>query len=457
MTTSDRLDILPLTRELCGFRTGVVADDNEALFARLGQELDFTIQRFASGDQHNGWVVPQNWIVDRATISHGGRTVFDGTVHPLALGMYSRSFQGTLDLEELKPHLVSNPDQPDAYMFHSIWQIRSWAPDWIFCMPHDIYRTLEPGSYDIDLQVRYEPGEMLVASFEHRGRSDKTIVFNTNTCHPTQANDGFCAVSMLVRLFQWLRTQDTHYSYRLILAPEHLGSVFYMRGLDRQEKARLVSGIFAEMPGNRAQICVTSTFLGNQRLDLACRNAVRASKLGTRLANWREGCGNDETVWEAPGHEVPFVEITRALSPDHPYPEYHSSNDNPDLMDLEMVYEFYETLQQIVATLETDSRLHRHFDGLICLSHPDYDLYFERHDPTIDKALTGDDERWGHLLDSLLRYMDGSITLLEIAQRHDLPYPRLLEYVRQFGEKGLVTLEFAPIERQPISLARPPA
>ncbi|MBM3558487.1 MAG: DUF4910 domain-containing protein, partial [Alphaproteobacteria bacterium] len=440
---ADPADILPLTRELCAIATNVVADANERMLACLARELPFEVRRYPTGSEHNGWLVPPKWIVERATIARDGATVFDGTMHPLALAMYSRPFSGRLTLDELKAHIVTNPEQPGACMFHSVWQIRSWAADWAFCMPYDVFRTLALGDYDIDLAVRYEDGEMPVATYDHKGRSERTIVFNTNTCHPTQANDGFCAVAMLVRLFQWLHGRETYYSYRLVLGPEHLGSTFYTRDLGRDGMERIVAGIFAEMPGNRAPVCVTSTFRGGHRIDLACRNAVRQSRLGARLAGWREGCGNDETVWEAPGNEVPFVEMTRAITPDRPYPEYHSSNDNPDLMDPEMVGEFFSILQEIVETLERDSRLHRHFDGLICLSNPAYDLYFERHDPAIEKALTDEDERWGHLLDSLMRYFDGSVTILEIAERHGLPFRPLYDYLQRFATKGLVSLEFA--------------
>jgi len=447
----DPLDILPLARELCSFRSGVVADDNEPLFARLCQELPFTLHRFRSGDSHNGWVVPDNWRVHSAMIKLDDNVLYDGTVHALGVGMYSRSFQGELDWEELKTHLVSNPDLPDAHVFHSVWQIRSWAADWALCVPHATYQQMGPGRYTVDLVTSYEPGEMIVAEYESKGRSDDIIVFNTNTCHPTQANDGFVAVALLVRLFLWLSEQDTYYSYRLILAPEHLGSVFYMRGREREEIARMKSCIFAEMPGNIDNLTVARTFLGEQTLDLAFRNVVRHYSRGYKLAGWREGCGNDETVWEAPGHEIPTVEFTRAADPNFPYPEYHSSRDNPDLMNHEMLVEFHEALRRVTQILESNVVLHRHFNGLICLSNPDYDLYFERHDPAIDKGLTDDDEKWGHLLDSLLRYFDGSISVLEIAERHELPYFELLAYLKRFQARGLVSFEFAPVQRPVLS------
>jgi aminopeptidase-like protein len=447
----DSAAILSLTRELCSFVTGIVADGNDGLIARLQGELAFEVRRYPSGEQHNGWVVPRNWHVDCATISRDGKVVFDGRAHPLGVGMYSKSFSGELDLEELRPYIVTNPDQPNAHMFHCIWQIRSWAADWRLSVPYDVFKTFEPGRYRVDLRTRTTPGHMPVLSHDHRGRSDRTIVFHTNICHPTQANDGFCAVALLVRLFQWLAARNTYYTYRLVLAPEHMGSVMYCRDLGRAGLEKIVSAVFMEMPGNRAPLAVTSTFLGGQPIDKVFAEATRALSQGVRRAPWRQGCGNDETVWEAPGHEVPCVEVTRAAHFNFPYPEYHSSNDNADLMDADMVDETLTVLQRAIETLETNVRPLRRFDGLICLSNPEYDLYMERYDPAIDKGLTDEDEKWGHLLDHLFRELDGSSTVLDIALAHDLPYSRLLRYLRRFEEKGLVDLEFAPIERVPIS------
>ena len=53
-------DACELTRDLCQFETGVVADGNEALFACLSRQLSFKRYSFRSGDTFNGWSVPNN-------------------------------------------------------------------------------------------------------------------------------------------------------------------------------------------------------------------------------------------------------------------------------------------------------------------------------------------------------------------------------------------------------------
>lgn len=441
--------MIALARDLCAFRTGVVADGNEGLFARLAEELPWKLLRWRSGDTFNGWQVPENWRVEKAEIRRDGRLVFDGTAHTLAVARLSRPFQGTLDWEDLKTHLVTDPGLPDAYVFHCMWQYRPWAADWALSMPHDVYRTLGPGRYEIDLRTVGEPGEMIVGQHEKPGRSDRTIVFHSNNCHPHMANDGFAGTALLIRLFQWLAGQDTYYTYRLVVGPEHLGTVFYLRDMPQAELDRIVCGVFEEMPGTGGPIKVASTFLGGQRIDQAFRNAVRHHARSHALVPWRQGAGNDETVWEAPGYEVPFVEVTRSEDLLFPFREYHTSLDTPDLMQPDQLEEFLEVLKQVIGALEGDCRPMRTFNGLICLSNPAYDLYQERRDPAVAKDLPEDAEKWGYLLDCLLRYLDGKMTVLEIAERHDLPFDRVRSYIERFAEKGLVRLEFAPVERQP--------
>jgi aminopeptidase-like protein len=436
-----------LIRELCSFATGVVADANEALFRRIGQELPLEMFRFKSGETFNGWQVPQNWRVKRAKVLRDGHEVFDGTSHTLGVARYSKPFKGEVSWEELKPRLVTNADLPAGYMFHCMWQYRPWDADWALSVPHKIYRALGPGTYRVELETEYSPGEMLVAHHHKRGGSEHMIVFNSNTCHPHMANDGFAGTTVLIRLFQWLARRDTHYSYRLVLGPEHLGSVFYLRGLPAGEIDRMVCGVFEEMPGTRGAIKAASTFLGGHAIDKAFAAALRHHSKAHELVPWRKGAGNDETVWEAPGYEVPFVELTRCEDQFAPYREYHSSLDTPELMDPAQLDEMLEVLKRTIEILEGNATMERRFNGLVCLSNPQYDLYMERPDPTIEKNLEADAEKWGHLLDCLLRYFDGTMTILDIALKHDLPFDRLRRYLVRFEEKGLIRLKFAEIPR----------
>lgn len=443
-------EVLALTRELCEFSTGLVAEDNERLFQRLAQELPLHVHRWPSGSEHNGWIVPQLWKVRKAQIRKESKVLFDGTAHPLGVATYSKPFRGRVDAATLREHVATSPQLPEAYLWHCLWAYRPWQADWAFSIPHEQYRAFGEGPFEVDLDTTYEPGELLVAEAEHRGSSDRTIVFNAHTCHPRMANDDFAGVAVLVHLFRWLQGRKTRYTYRLILGPEHLGTVFYLRDRAPGDLQRLVGGAFAEMPGTRSPVKVASSFLGDQVVDRVFRHVAKHHARAPVFVPWRQGAGNDETVWEAPGYEVPFVEVSRSEALLEPYREYHTSLDSPELMDEAQLEEFFRVFAGAVQVLEENAVPRRTFDGLVCLSNPKYDLYVERADPAIAKDLPADSEAWGHLLDCLPRYLDGSMTLLDIAEKHGLPFERVAAYLAKFQAKGLVELTWAPVERRPV-------
>jgi hypothetical protein len=90
--------------------------------------------------------------------------------------------------------------------------------------------------------------------------------------------------------------------------------------------------------------------------------------------------------------------------------------------------------------LETDSVVHRRFNGLVALSNPRYDLYVERPDPVVEKNLTERDIRFGQMQDRLPRAFDGARTVFDIAEAFGVSYTRLREYLRRFEDKDLVAL-----------------
>ncbi len=453
--SKDTYQIAALTRELSQFATMIVADDNELFFKRLSSELPISLLTFQSGAVHNGWIIPQKWTVKRAKILVNGEVVFDGKSHTLGVAMYSRSFSGRVSYQELQSHVVSHKKIPAAHVFHCMWQYRPWQADWAFCIPTATWSTFsKDAEFDIELETNLEAGEMIVGEYTHEGTLPKTIVFNAHTCHPHQANDALVGVATLVRLFQWLSGRKTRYTYKLILGPEHLGTVFYLQNRPKSDINQMVGGIYTEMTGTKSSLKAASTFLGNQAIDRVVGHALRHYTKNHIQVAWRRGAGNDETVWEAPGYEVPFVELTRAHSLWEPYPEYHSDFDNVESLDMENVEEAYEVLQHVVNIFEDDRLMYRQFDGIICLSNPEYDLYFERPDPAVSKNLGVDSEKWGYLTDCLLRYFDGSISVLDIAERHSLPFEDLLKYLRRFEEKGLIVFSPVEVERRAASTVR---
>ena len=443
-------EILKLAKELCQFSTGVVADENIGLFKRIEKEIELKYIEFKSGSTFNGWLVPKNWRVKKANIFKDGKLLFNAALNHIGVARYSKSFSGRMSLTELKRHLVTNPNLPNSTIFHCAWQYRPWDADWAISMPYKVFKRLSSGFYDIELITEYSNGKMIVAYCDIKGKSNKTIIFNTNNCHPKMANDGFAGTAVLIRLFQWLKKRKNFYSYKLIIAPEHLGSIFFLSSLKKKELKNMVCGIFEEMPGNNANAKVTKTFNGDHIIDEAFKNIFRTKYKKSEIVEWRKGAGNDETVWESPGYEIPFVELTRCENQFEPFKYYHTDHDTVENLSDKKVGEFLMILQDVIDILENDQKIFRKFDGLLCLSNPKFNLYKERKDPAIEKNLGDDSEKWGHLLDCLLRYFNGKHSILEIANIHDLYFKDLYDYILEFKKKNLVRLVFNEIEKKEI-------
>jgi aminopeptidase-like protein len=320
--------------------------------------------------------------------------------------------------------------------------------DWGFCVPFEQYQRWPDGEYEIDLMTEYLPAEMLVGECRIQGESPDTIVFNAHTCHAAQFNDGFAGVALIFELFNWLRDRRPHYSYLAVFGPEHLGTAFYLSSLREEELKRLKLACFIEMIGIEYPLVLQHSFLGDSILDQVARyvlnDTVQKSGEGSlKTGEFRTIVGNDETVWEGAGIEIPCISISRCYH-DFYYKEYHTHRDDLERNSLEKLWQAFMAIQRIVRILEEDRLIARKFKGLIALSNPKYGLYIERPDPVLDKRLSDEQLRMGRLQDRLPRFLDGQHSVFQIADRFGVPFEVLKSYLERFVEKGLADILHVP-------------
>lgn len=440
MTETGKKFNLKIFQKILELPIGIANKANEEMFALLSEVYPLTLKRYPSDTEHNGWVIPRDWDVTRAEILKDGILLFDGTRHPLAVAGYSTGFSGKVTKNELDKHVFSNRENPDSYPFHCVNNYRPWAKHWGFCIPFAEYNNWTEGEYEVDLEVDFQPGEMIVGEAFLPGESKETIVFNAHTCHPCQANDDMAGVFLILELFKWLSLRKRKYSYLAVLGPEHLGTVFYIAGLTDEFIRRLKGCFFIEMPGTETPLLLQKSFFGDSVVDRVSLYVLKDIEKDLRVASFREDIryyvGNDETVWEAAGIEVPTVSISR-----WPYEQYHTSADNLDIISADKMMETFKALQKMVEVLEIDHSFKRKFKGLIALSNPKFNLYIERWDPTVDKKLKDMDFKLGRMQDHLPRYLNEKYTVFDIAEKFDVPFDFLVRYLSRFKEKGLVEFE----------------
>ena len=408
------------------------------MFDALNTIYPINIHRHETGREHNGWIIPHQWNVKKALIKQNGKILFDGTIHPLAVAGNSHSYSGVVSKEELDNHIFYRKKVPNAYNYHCMNYYKSWINDWGFCVPYNIWKDWGNADYDIELETEHIKGEMLVGECTHQGELSETIIFNAHTCHPCQFNDDLSGVAVILALFKWLNNQKTRYTYKGLLGPEFFGSVFYLADLSENQLSNLKMGTFVEMVGIDNTLTLQQSFTGKSIMDQVVEDALKCINPKLKVGPFRTIVGNDEITWDSPGIEIPFTSISRCFDSPNFYDQYHTNEDDLSINSENRLLETFEGLKKIVTTFEKDSTIHRKFKGLVSLSNPKYDLYIPRPRAGIRKKLSEMELKLGHLQDTLPRYFNGEYSIFQLADKFNLEFNFMLEYIEKYRDKNLV-------------------
>jgi aminopeptidase-like protein len=122
-----------------------------------------------------------------------------------------------------------------------------------------------------------------------------------------------------------------------------------------------------------------------------------------------------------------------------PYPEYHSSRDNVEIIREESLNDAVEALIGTVERLEASPIVLKKFVGNICLSNPQYDLYVDYGQIALGDSLSEQRRRLRHLMD-FIPALDRPVSVKALADHIGLEEGEALEYLGRWAEKGLIEL-----------------
>ena len=232
-------DMLELLKEIYPHFMAPVSEGTDIANAIYCRELPFTVHEYACGSEYNGWQIPQGWKPLKAEIRKDGELIYDGTWHHLGVWGYSQSFQGTIDLEELKKHLAYSEEWDDAIVYYGDLYYKLGRKDWGFSIPKALFQKLLPGNYTIDLQTEFVSSTLKVLDYFVSGKSPETIVLNAHNCHAAQANDDTSGCVVGVEIMKRVLANPGYYSFRLLICPELYGTLFWLRDRTAEERQNL--------------------------------------------------------------------------------------------------------------------------------------------------------------------------------------------------------------------------
>ena len=110
------LEIYNFAKELWPINRSITGQGVRDTLEKIKYHLpELQIKSIPSGTSVFDWKIPREWSVNEAYIvSPNGEKICDFNVNNLHLLGYSISFEGEIELEELKNHLYTLPKQKNA-------------------------------------------------------------------------------------------------------------------------------------------------------------------------------------------------------------------------------------------------------------------------------------------------------------------------------------------------------
>jgi aminopeptidase-like protein len=389
----------------------------------LGERLTLEVLEFPSGTQFDTWTIPDEWVVRGATLKYGDEVILDYADQPLSLIVGSLPYKGEVDRDTLLEHLHYSEADHSAFLYEYKFYERNWG----FTMPKDrIYDNkellLKEGTYTVDIDTEYRPGKLQIGVHTIPGKSDREILLFAHLDHPFQANDNLSAVACLVELAKEVKSD---YTIKIIFCPETIGSIAYAHTQDLS-KVEFVLALDAVGNANPEGILLQKAFDLTARVNRAAHLALRGLGEGYRQGIFRSSIGSDEYVFNDPKIGVPGIMLST-----HPYPEYHTSKDDPSIIDYKQIETVKNAVLKTIEYYEKDFIPERTFKGPLFRS---------------GFGIQTQGAQLNFCWDYLIYSIDGKKTFSELCVEYGLNFEYTLERIERLITAGAIVRR--PIDRK---------
>jgi len=403
----------------------------------VSEHIPLEIEGVPSGTSVFDWEIPAEWrIYDARLTGPDGKTYANFQKTNLSVVNYSEPVDRRLMLDELDPHLYTNPEVSNATPYVTSYYDRTWG----FCLPHDIYEGLPDGEYHAYIDSEFVDGELNYAHATLQGESEREVLLSSYLCHPSLANNELSGPLVLTSLYKRLKQWDERiYTYRFVLCPETIGSLTYLSEHGEHLKSRLAGGIVLTcLGGPNGRLSYKTTRREDALVDEIARNIDEYGAFDFEIRPFTPTEGSDERQYCSPGFNLPVGQMARTVYGE--YEGYHNDEDDKEFMGISPLVESAAVIERVLQGFE-------------------YADYFENQEPYGEPMLGKRDlypnvnspERWvdtdaevdkPEFLDRILmilNYSDGQHSLVEIANMLNASVLELIPAVEILKRNDLLT------------------
>ena len=409
-------EIYPICRSITG--RGV----RETLRA-INAHINLEVHEVPTGTAVFDWVIPREWNIRDAYIrNERGEKVVDLAQSNLHVMSYSVPVRRRISLAELRQHIYTLPDQPDLIPYRTSY----YAEDWAFCLPHRLMESLKDETYEVVIDSTLTDGSLTYGEYLHRGETEDEFLLSAHVCHPSLANDNCSGIALLTHLAKRMAKLRTRYSYRFLFAPGTIGAIAWL-ARNEGHCERIKHGLVISMVGDGGGPTYKKSRRGDSAIDRAVVHTLRHSGLTPTILDFSP-YGYDERQYCSPGFDLPVGLFQRSKFGE--IPEYHTSADNLDFIAPNHLALSYRLIAEAIDVVEGDMTY--------CNTMPKCEPQLGRRG--LYGTVGGDKLAAAGNMAMLwvLNLSDGGHSLLDIAERANLPFAVIREAALRLHRGGLL-------------------
>jgi aminopeptidase-like protein len=413
-----------LIEELYPICRSITGEGVRETLRRVQRLIPLELHEVPSGTQVFDWTVPKEWNIRDAYVKDSrGNRIIDFRQSNLHVVSYSRPVHQRMPLAELRKHLYSLPEHPEWIPYRTTYYKDNWA----FCVSHRQLEGLTEGEYEVCIDSALTDGHLTYGEFVVPGSSEDEVLISCHVCHPSLCNDNLSGIAVAAFLAAGLaQGPKPRYTYRFLFIPGTIGSITWL-ARNEPRAGSIRHGLVVTCVGDGGRFTYKKSRRGDAEIDRVVTHVLKHSGSKWTIEDFFP-YGYDERQYCSPGFNLPVGCLMR--SPHGCFPEYHTSADNLGFVRPGYLEESLARYRDVVSVLEANRR---------------YVNLYPKCEPQLGKrglytAIGGDREAAGRQLAMLwvLNLSDGNHSLLDIAERADIPFRLIHSTAQLLLEHGLL-------------------